>query len=142
MISFDGGDYGNYDGNFDENYYLELSKPPIKSSSFANVVDDLLASEEHSQNNSLLKSQFIESAQLNNHLQSRCNHYRYIIKKNNDELNTLNNQLYILYVLIFIAILLIITQKISYANLEQIYKIVRLNKKFYDPNAPVAVEKA
>jgi hypothetical protein len=49
----------------------------------------------------------------------------------------MNNQLYLLYVLLFISIILIIMQKVSFGNLQQLFEIVKLNKKFYDPSAPI-----
>lgn len=49
----------------------------------------------------------------------------------------MNNQLYLLYFLLFISIMLIIMQKVSYANLQQLFEIIKLNSKYYDPNAPI-----
>ena len=131
-VSFDNTQFGS----FDENYYLEMSKPP-KAENFDNVINDLITTEDNCQINNTLKNQYLEGIGINRYLYSSNQHLKNIIKKKDDEILYMNNQLYLLYVLLFISIILIIMQKVSFCNLQQLFEIVKLNKKFYDPSAPI-----
>jgi len=127
----------NY-GNFDENYYMEMSKPPMKTESFDNVINTLMTGDDE-EKQQLLQKQCIQSKNINNYLNMQNNYLKQLIEKKNNEISVMNNQLYLLYILLFISIILIISQKISYANLQQLYEILRLSKP--DPNAPVPIER-
>jgi hypothetical protein len=135
-VSFDNTHYGSFNGNFDENYYLEMSKPP-KVENFDNVINDLITTEDNSTINNDLKAKYIEGININRYLYSSNQHLKYIIKKKDEEILYMNNQLYLLYVLLFISIILIIMQKVSFSNLQQLFEIVKLNKIYYDPAAPI-----
>ena len=132
MISFDGGEYGN----FDENYYLEMSRPPMKTESFDNTIDSLMALED-GEKQQVLQKRYSESMQMNNYLTSKNNHLKHVISKKNDDLSSMTNQLYLLYILLFVSIILIISQKISYTNLQQLYEIIRHNRRYPDIGAPI-----
>ena len=123
-------------GSFDENYYLEMSKPP-KVENFDNVINDLITTEDNCKINGDLKKQYIEGININRYLYSSNQHLKYIIKKKEDTILYMNNQLYLLYILLFISIIFIIIQKFSFSNLKQLFEIVKLNKKYYDPTAPI-----
>lgn len=131
-VSFDNTQFGS----FDENYYLEMSKPP-KVENFDNVINDLITTEDNCKINDNLKNQYIEGININRYLYSSNQHLKLIIKKKDEEMLYMNNQLYLLYILLFISIILIIMQKISFSNLQQLFEIIKLNKKFYDPSAPI-----
>lgn len=131
-ISFDNNQFGG----FDENYYLEMSKPP-KVESFDNVINELITTEDNCTINENLKQQYLEGIHINRYLYSSNQQLKHIIKKKDDEMMYMNNQLYLLYFLLFISIMLIIMQKVSYANLQQLFEIVKLNSKYYDPSAPI-----
>jgi len=130
MISYD----DNY-GTFDENYYTEMSRPPIRIATFENKISDLLSDDENTQK---LKMNYVETVKINNYLNSKNEYLKHVIAKKNNDLNTMNNQLYLLYVLLFISVILVISQKISYANLQQLYEILRLSSKYPDNSAPLA----
>ena len=123
-------------GSFDENYYLEMSKPP-KVENFDNVINDLITTEDNCKINGDLKKQYIEGININRYLYSSNQHLKYIIKKKEDTILYMNNQLYLLYILLFISIIFIIIQKFTFSNLKQLFEIVKLNKKYYDPTAPI-----
>ena len=131
-VSFDNTQFRS----FDENYYLEMSKPP-KVENFDNVINDLITTEDNCKINDNLKNQYIEGININRYLYSSNQHLKLIIKKKDEEMLYMNNQLYLLYILLFISIILIIMQKISFSNLQQLFEIIKLNKKFYDPSAPI-----
>ena len=132
MVSFDGGEYGN----FDENYYLEMSRPPMKTESFDNTIDSLMALED-SEKQQVLQQRYTESMQMNHYLNSKNNHLKNAILKKNEELISMNNQLYLLYILLFVSIILVISQKMSYTNLQQLYEIIKHNRRYPDINAPI-----
>ncbi len=87
--------------------------------------------------NDNLKNKYVEGININRYLYSSNQHLKNIIKKKNEEMLSMNNQLYLLYVLLFISIILIIMQKVSFGNLQQLFEIIKLNSKYYDPTAPV-----
>ena len=132
MISYD----DNY-GSFDENYYMEMSKPPMKTESFDNVIDNLMSMED-SEKQEMIKNQYIESIKMNNYLNAKNNNLRNIIAKKNNDISIMNNQLYLLYILLFISVILVISQKISYANLQQLYEILRMGRANPDLGAPIS----
>ena len=131
MISYD----DNY-GSFDENYYMEMSKPPMKTESFDNVIDNLMSMED-SEKQKILQQRYGDSIRMNNYLNASNNHLKKIITKKNNEMLTMNNQLYLLYILLFISVILVISQKISYANLQQLYEILRMGRANPDLGAPL-----
>ena len=131
-VSFDDNQFGS----FDENYYLEMSKPP-KVENFDNIINDLITTEDNCTINDNLKNKYVEGININRYLYSSNQHLKHIIKKKNEEMLSMNNQLYLLYVLLFISIILIIMQKVSFGNLQQLFEIIKLNSKYYDPTAPV-----
>lgn len=131
-VSFDDNQFEN----FDENYYLEMSKPQ-KIENFDNVINDLITTEDNCKINDNLKNQYIEGININRYLYSSNQHLKHIIKKKDEEMLSMNNQLYLLYVLLFISIILIIMQKVSFGNLQQLFEIIKLNSKYYDPRAPI-----
>lgn len=132
MISYD----DNY-GSFDENYYMEMSRQPMKTESFDNVINDLMTTDDGAKQQ-MIQRQYLESVRMNEYLNARNQHMQRVIAKKNNEIQTMNNQLYLLYILLFISIILVISQKISYANLQQLYEIIRLNKANPDLNAPIS----
>lgn len=131
-VSFDDNQFGN----FDENYYLEMSKPP-KVENFDNIINDLITTEDNCTINDNLKNKYVEGININRYLYSSNQHLKHMIQKKNEEILSMNNQLYLLYVLLFISIILIIMQKVSFGNLQQLFEIIKLNSKYYDPSAPV-----
>ena len=133
-ISFDDSNYNQ----FDENYYLEMSKPP-KTENFENVINDLMMTEDNSKIDNDLKKQYIEGININRYLYSSNKYLKNIIKKKDAEIEQISNQLYFLYFILFISIILLIIQKSSYGNLQQLFEIVKLNRKYYDPSAPMSV---
>ena len=131
-VSFDDNQFGS----FDENYYLEMSKPP-KVENFDNIINDLITTEDNCTINDNLKNKYVEGININRYLYSSNQHLKHMIQKKNEEILSMNNQLYLLYVLLFISIILIIMQKVSFGNLQQLFEIIKLNSKYYDPSAPV-----
>ena len=99
------------------------------------LISDLLSDDENTQK---LKMNYVETVKINNYLNSKNEYLKHVIAKKNNDLNTMNNQLYLLYVLLFISVILVISQKISYANLQQLYEILRLSSKYPDNSAPLA----
>lgn len=132
MISYD----DNY-GSFDENYYMEMSRQPMKTESFDNVINDLMTIDD-SAKQKLIQRQYSESIRMNEYLNAKNQSMQRVIAKKNNEIQTMNNQLYLLYILLFISIILVISQKISYANLQQLYEIIRLNRANPDLMAPIS----
>jgi len=127
------------DNSFDESFYLESIKPLTNIENFDNLVDDLVQNNTYSEgteSNMFLKRKYIDSLNSTKYLSSSCDKYKKIIKYKYDENIYLNNQLYIFYVLLFVSILVIMSQKISCNNLKQIIYILKLNSKSIDPNAP------
>lgn len=132
MISYD----DNY-GSFDENYYMEMSRQPMKTESFDNVINDLMTIDDGAKQK-LIQRQYSESIRMNEYLNAKNQSMQRVIAKKNNEIQTMNNQLYLLYILLFISIILVISQKISYANLQQLYEIIRLNRANPDLMAPIS----
>lgn len=128
------------DNSFDESFYLESIKPLTNVENFDNLIDDLIqnkSSTENTESNMFLKNKYIETLSATKYLSSSCDKYKKILKHTYDENYYLKNQLYVFYVLLFISILVIMSQKISCNNLKQIIYILKLNSKSLDPNAPV-----
>ena len=75
-ISFDNNQFGG----FDENYYLEMSKPP-KVESFDNVINELITTEDNCTINENLKQQYLEGIHINRYLYSSNQQLKHIIKK-------------------------------------------------------------
>lgn len=132
MISYD----DNY-GSFDENYYMEMSKRPMKTESFDNVINNLMTMDDNAKQQ-LIQRQYSESIRMNEYLNAKNQNMQRVIAKKNNDINAMNNQLYLLYILLFISIILVISQKISYANLQQLYEIIRLNRANPDLMAPIS----
>jgi len=84
-----------------------------------------------------LKNKYIETLNSTKYLSATCDKYKKIINFKYDENYYLKNQLYIFYILLFVSILVIASQKISCNNLRQIIYILKLNNKNIDPNAPI-----
>ena len=127
------------DDSFDESFYLESVKPLTNIENFDNVVDDLMQNKEFTEStesNMFLKKKYIETLNSTKYLSSTCDKYKKIINFKYDENYYLKNQLYIFYILLFVSILVIASQKISCNNLKQIIYILKLNSKSIDPEAP------
>ncbi len=127
------------DDSFDESFYLESIKPLTNVENFDNMIDALVQDKSYTENtesNIFLKNKYIETLNSTKYLSSSCDKYKKIIKYKYDENYYLKNQLYIFYVLLFISILVIMSQKITCNNLKQIIYILKLNSKSLDPNAP------
>lgn len=130
------------DDSFDEAFYLESVKPLTNVENFDNVIDDLVQNKSYTENtesNIFLKNKYIESLNSTKYLGASCDKYKKIINHKYNENYYLTNQLYVFYVLLFISILVIISQKISCNNLKQIIYILKLNSKSLDPNAPARI---
>jgi hypothetical protein len=128
------------DDSFDESFYLESVKPLTSVENFDNVVDDLIQNKdftESTESNMFLKNKYIETLNSTKYLSATCDKYKKIINFKYDENYYLKNQLYIFYILLFVSILVIASQKISCNNLRQIIYILKLNNKNIDPNAPI-----
>ena len=135
------------DNTFDESYYLETLKPITKVENFDNIIDGIMnsandanikASNENNINIDNLKDRYINNLNTTKYLSSTCNKYKKIIKDKFDENYYLKNQLHIFYFLLFISILVIISQKISCNNLHQIIYILKLNSGMPDLSAPIS----
>jgi hypothetical protein len=128
------------DDSFDESFYLESVRPLTNIENFDNVVDDLIQNKEFTEStesNMFLKNKYIETLNSTKYLSATCDKYKKIINLKYDENCYLKNQLYIFYILLFVSILVIASQKISCNNLKQIIYILKLNSKSIDPNAPI-----
>jgi hypothetical protein len=128
------------DDSFDESFYLESVRPLTNIENFDNVVDDLIQNKEFTEStesNMFLKNKYIETLNSTKYLSATCDKYKKIINLKYDENYYLKNQLYIFYILLFVSILVIASQKISCNNLKQIIYILKLNSKSIDPNAPI-----
>jgi hypothetical protein len=128
------------DDSFDESFYLESVRPLTNIENFDNVVDDLIQNKEFTEStesNMFLKNKYIETLNSTKYLSATCDKYKKIINLKYDENYYLKNQLYIFYILLFVSILVIASQKISCNNLKQIIYILKLNSKNIDPNAPI-----
>lgn len=79
----------------------------------------------------------MEGININRYLYSANQNLKHILKKKDEEISYITNQLYLLYVLLFISIILIIMQKVSFGNLQQLFEILKLNMKYPDLSAPV-----
>jgi len=136
MYGYDSVNFDNDFLSFDENYYLEMSKPK-KIESFDNVVNELIQEEDNCTINENLKKKYMEGININRYLYSANQNLKHILKKKDEEISYITNQLYLLYVLLFISIILIIMQKVSFGNLQQLFEILKLNMKYPDLSAPV-----
>jgi hypothetical protein len=128
------------DDSFDESFYLESVRPLTSVENFDNAIDDLIQNKEFTENsesNMFLKKKYIETLNSTKYLSTTCDKYKKIINFKYDENYYLKNQLYIFYILLFVSILVIASQKISCNNLRQVIYILKLNSKSIDPNAPV-----
>lgn len=127
------------DDFFDESFYLESMKPLTNVENFDNVINDLVHDNTQTTNtesNIFLKNKYIDSLNEGRYLSLSCNKYKKIIDHKYEENYYLKNQLHIFYILLFISILVIISQKINCNNLKQLIYILKLNSKSLDPNAP------
>ena len=136
------------DNTFDESYYLETLKPIAKVENFDNVIDGIMnnvneANAKSNNENNIdinnIKGKYINNLNTTKYLSSTCNKYKKIIKDKFDENYYLKNQINIFYFLLFISILVIISQKISCNNLHQIIYILKLNSKSIDTGAPLSI---
>lgn len=128
------------DNSFDESFYLESIKPLTNVENFDNLVDDLIQNNtctDSTESNIFLKNKYIDTLNSTKYLSATCDKYKKIISLKYDENYYLKNQLFIFYILIFISIMVIISQKISCNNLKQLIYILKINNKSFDPNAPV-----
>ena len=71
-INFNGGQFNS----FDENYYLEMSKPPTKIESFDNVINHLMTTEDNNATNDYIKSKYMEGININRYLNSSCHNLK------------------------------------------------------------------
>lgn len=128
------------DDSFDESFYLESVKPLNNVENFDNLVNGLIQDNsctDSTESNIFLKNKYIDTLNATKYLSATCDKYKKIISYKYDENYYLKNQLFIFYILIFISILVVVSQKISCNNLKQIIYILKLNSKSIDPNAPV-----
>jgi hypothetical protein len=138
MYGYDSVNFDNDYLSFDENYYLEMSKPK-KIESFDNVVNELIQEEDNCTINAQLKTKYMEGININRYLYSANQNLKHLLKKKDEEISYITNQLYLLYILLFISIILIIMQKVSFGNLQQLYEILKLNMKYPDLSAPIVM---
>jgi hypothetical protein len=138
MYGYDSVNFDNDYLSFDENYYLEMSKPK-KIESFDNVVNELIQEEDNCTINEQLKTKYMEGININRYLYSANQNLKHLLKKKDEEISYITNQLYLLYILLFISIILIIMQKVSFGNLQQLYEILKLNMKYPDLSAPIVM---
>lgn len=111
---------------FDDSYYLETVKPYNKIENFDNDIEYLLSNEDE-KNISVYKSLLEKKNDLCNVIYNRYNKCKQLVQKQFEENKMLNNQIYMFYIFLFIAIMVIIFQRININNLQQIIYLLKYN---------------
>jgi hypothetical protein len=125
---------------FDETFYKEMVYPIKRKEAFNNdlenildEIDDDLNNTQQSQSNYYNKMYFNkmlnEKNTLCNNLSSQCSYYKQLIHHKYQELYKKNNQIFIFYILLFIAILVIIYQRMSIENMSNLLYMLRMSSK-------------
>lgn len=125
------------ENSYDDYFYVETTKPLYLKESFDNHAEFLVDQDDTAED---LKKKFSRCASVNHQLKHRCDRLQKIVKDSYDEFLELQTHTYILYMLIFIAVIIIVNQKINIDNLRHCLDILKLqNRRGLDLNAPIAV---
>ncbi len=124
------------DNSFDESFYIETTKPLLMKEGFSNDVDCLIKEDE---TNEQLRLKFTKSCNMNNHLIYSNNKLKKMVQNGYDEFMDLQNHTYIIYILLFIAIVILVYQRVSISELIHCVRILKLQGRSVDLNAPVSL---
>jgi membrane-bound ClpP family serine protease len=123
------------DNSFDESYYIETTKPLLMKEGLEDGVDSLLKSDEC---NEQLKYKFIQCAKVNKYLTQDNNKLKKIVNNGYNEFLDLQNHTYIIYLLLFIAVIILVYQRVSIGELMHCVRILKYQHHGpVDLNAPL-----
>lgn len=107
-----------------DDYYSDNALNTNSKESFSNNVNQLLYNEDYEDN---MKYKLFNSINTNKKLNNVCGRYKEILHYKSKELQDLQSHTYMLYILIIIAVLVIVNQKMSINSLYQLIYILKLN---------------
>ena len=116
------------DDTFDESFYTETANSLGHREQINNKVESLISGGE----DSLISCACDE-------LKKTCDKYQYILKNKFDEIALLKNKEFIFYILLFIAICIILSQRMTNNNLQQLIYILKLNSQFNPMNNTIKI---
>jgi len=134
MYGYD--EYSLDDNSYDESYYIETTKPLLLKEGFDNNVETLL---EQDESNEQLKYKFVQCAKTNKYIAYENNKLKKIVRNGYNEFMELQNHTYIIYLLLFIAILTLVYQRVTIGELIQCVRILKLQGRSIDLNAPLRI---
>ncbi len=132
MYGYD--EYTLDDNLYDDYFYVETTKPLFVKESFDNATNALLTEDESSEE---LRKKYTKCVHANHGLKHQGNRLKNMVKDSYDEFLELQTHTHILYMLLFIAIIIIINQKINLGNLQHCVDILKLQHTNIDMNAPL-----
>lgn len=124
---------------FDETFYKEMVYPIKRKEAFNNDLENILDEIDDDLNNTQNQSNYYNKMYFNkmlnqkntlcNNLSSQCSYYKQLLNHKYQELYKKNNQIFIFYILLFIAILVIIYQRMSIENMSNLLYMLRMSSK-------------
>lgn len=124
---------------FDETFYKEMVYPIKRKEAFNNDLENILDEIDDDLNNTQNQSNYYNKMYFNkmlnqkntlcNNLSSQCSYYKQLLNHKYQELYKKNNQIFIFYILLFIAILVIIYQRMSIENMSNLLYMLRISSK-------------
>jgi hypothetical protein len=109
---------------YDESYYIETIKPMQNKEKFNNLVDNIINNDE--EDITVLQNKCNQKESMCNTLVHHCNKYKQIIYGKSMELKNVNMQLFLFYILLFVAVFIILYQRVNVANMKQLIYILEM----------------
>jgi hypothetical protein len=120
---------------FDESFYKEMVYPIKRKEAFNNDLENILEEIDEDLNNNSSNQLNYYNKLLNqknsmyNNISNQCLYYKQLINHKYRELYKKNNQIFIFYILLFIAIIVIIYQRMSIENMSNLLYMLRMSNK-------------
>ena len=124
---------------FDDSFYKEMVYPIKKKEVFNNELEDILEeidddlNKSSSQTNNYNKQYYNQilnkKNSMYNNLSNQCIYYKQLLNHKYQEIYKKNNEIFIFYILLFIAIIVIIYQRMSIENMSNLLYILKISVK-------------
>jgi hypothetical protein len=113
---------------FDNTPYLETIKPVNKIENFENDIEELLNEESDKSNNSMLNTIIEKKNKFCNMIYDNLQKCNKTLQYKSYELQQIQSQLFLLYLLLIFSIIFIFYQRMNINNLNQLIYILKYNK--------------
>ena len=113
---------------FDDTTYLESLKPLNKIENFDNDIEELLNDDSDNKSNNMLNTIIEKKNKMCNMIYENLQKCQQTLKYKSYELNQIQSQIFLVYILLVFSIIFIFYQRMNINNLNQLIYILKYNK--------------